>query len=238
MNNNVHLLQGSTGQPPNVPMHQPQNVFRYGEQTIWSTQLHSAGSAIADSESRLFSTPIGQQGQGFLNALTIAETNMKQGSQIPAGQAYDVFAIACQIGIATSNEAAGTPAVLGAPISSEAQVDQLTNIIANGVLQWDFTQTQVDIAPIEVIGAGGGVFGSVSTDNAAQAVDTAATLGNMNNGAGGCFMYQAHSVALPATSTFAILLRYGSRASAIAQAADVFVKAILFGHYKSLIVVG
>ena len=34
-------------------------------------------------------------------------------------------------------------------------------MLYNGVLTWDFTQTQVDIAPISLCGSGGGVFGSL-----------------------------------------------------------------------------
>jgi hypothetical protein len=234
------LQAGSTGLPPSVPFEQPKNLFRYGEQTLWSTQLHPSGSALANGSFRLFTTPLGQVGQGFTNALSIGETSLKEGGRIPAGIAYDVFGIACQIGVAESNESAGTNAVLGDALNSQVAVDTLVNIQSNGVLSWDFTQTQVDIAPIELIGAGGGAFGSISIDNAgAPAV---ATVGNMNNGAGSVFLYRKHPVALPGNSTFSILLRYGSRASAISAVApddkDFFVKVVLLGYYKNVIEIG
>jgi len=229
------LEQGSTGLPPSVPFSQPKNLFRYGEQSLWSTQLHGNGSAIANGSFRLFTTPLGQVGQGFTNSLSIGETNLKEGGRIPSGIAYDVFGIACQVGVSETNESSGTPAVLGAPIDTAGEIDSLVNIQSNGVLSWDFTQTQVDIAPIELIGAGGGAFGSISTDNAG-AVATS-SVGAMNNGAGSVFLYRKHPVALPGSSTFSILLRYGSRASAIG-ANDFFVKVVLLGYYKNVIEIG
>jgi len=231
------LERGSTGLPPSVPFDQPKNLFRYGEQTLWSTQLHANGSALANGSFRLYTTPLGQVGQGFTNAVSIGETNLKEGGRIPAGIAYDVFGIACQIGVAESNESAGTNAVLGDALNSGAEIDTLVNIQTNGVLSWDFTQTQVDIAPIELIGAGGGSFGSISTDNASQGAGTSATAGAMNNGAGSVFLYRKHPVALPGNSTFSILLRYGSRASAVG-ANDFFVKVVLMGYYKNVIEIG
>ena len=71
-----------TGRVPPVPFSQPKNLFRYGEQVIYSTQLHQAG-AIANASFRLFATPVGQVGQGFTNALSIAETNLKEGGRVP-----------------------------------------------------------------------------------------------------------------------------------------------------------
>lgn len=229
------LEQGSTGLPPRVPFDQPKNLFRYGEQTLWSTQLHANTSALANGSFRLFTTPLGQVGQGFTNSLSIGETSLKEGGRIPAGIAYDVFGIACQVGVAESNESAGTNAVLGDAVNSSADIDTLVNIISNGVLSWDFTQTQVDIAPIELIGAGGGAFGSISTDNSGAAATASA--GAMNNGAGSVFLYRKHPVALPGNSTFSILLRYGSRASAVGSN-DFFVKVLLMGYYKNVIEIG
>ena len=78
----------NVGIPP-VPFKQPTNLFRYGEQSIWSTQFFDASAgalAIQSSSFRLFSTPIGQNGQGF-QPLSIAETSLKEGGRIPAGVA-------------------------------------------------------------------------------------------------------------------------------------------------------
>ncbi len=228
------LEQGSTGLPPSVPFDQPKNLFRYGEQTLWSTQLHASNGAsavsLANGTFRLFTTPLGQVGQGFTNSLTIAETSLKEGGRVPAGIAYDVYGIACQVGRATSTG----DSALGDAVSDANSVRMLTEIQTNGILSWDFTQTQVDIAPIQLIGAGGGAFGSVSvTSNAST------TIGNMNNGAGSVFLYRKHPVALPGNSTFSILLRYGSRMGALQAGQDsVFVKVVLMGYYKNVIEIG
>ena len=228
------LEQGSTGLPPSVPFEQPKNLFRYGEQTLWSTQLHASNGAsnvsLANGTYRLFTTPLGQVGQGFTNALTIGETNLKEGGRIPSGIAYDVFGVACQVGRATSTG----DSALGDAISTADSIRILTEIQTNGILSWDFTQTQVDIAPVQLVGAGGGAFGSVSVTGA-----TAQTIGNLNNGAGSVWLYRKHPVALPGNSTFSILLRYGSRMGGLLSTSDsAFVKVVLLGYYKNVIEIG
>lgn len=231
------IEQGSTGLPPSVPFEQPKNLFRYGEQTLWSTQLHAANGAgnvsLANGTFRLFTTPLGQVGQGFTNSLTIGETNLKEGGRIPSGIAYDVFGVACQIGRSTSTG----DAALGDSISTVDSIRILSEIQANGVLSWDFTQTQVDIAPIQLVGAGGGAFGSISIDDAGAAATS--SVGNLNNGAGSVWLYRKHPVALPGNSTFSILLRYGSRMGVLTATSDsAFVKVVLLGYYKNVIEIG
>lgn len=231
------LEQGSTGLPPSVPFQQPKNLFRYGEQTLWSTQLHASNGAstvsLANGTYRLFTTPLGQVGQGFTGAMTIGETNLKEGGRIPSGIAYDVFGVACQVGRATSTGDSN----LGDAISNADSIRILTEIQTNGILSWDFTQTQVDIAPVQLIGAGGGAFGSVSIDNAGATATS--SVGSMNNGAGSVWLYRKHPVALPGNSTFSILLRYGSRMGGLLSTSDsAFVKVVLLGYYKNVIEIG
>ena len=214
------------GIPP-VPFRQPTNLFRYGEQAIWSTQFIAATTATANTTNRLFTTPLGQQGQGFAAALTLAETSLKTGGMIPAGVAFDCFGISCHVyhGV--------TGAVpLASPTDDAEKIGNLVNIQNNGVLSWDFTQTTVDISPIHMIGAGGGAFGAVS-QNAAGA-----NTGNMNNGAGAVWMYRKHAVALPGNSVFSLLLRMGSRGGAIGANFDVAIKVSLLGYYKNVIEIG
>lgn len=210
---------------PPVAFQQPTQLFRYGEQAIWSTQLFTAGSALANTTSRLFATPLGQQGQGFAQALTLAETSLKEGGRIPAGVAFDAFGISCHIYQGTAGVS------LAQPQNDAAAIGNLVNLQNNGVISWDFTQTTVDVSPLHMVGAGGGAFGSVS-QNAAGA-----NTGNMNNGAGSVWMYRKHAVALPGTSTFAILLRIGSRAAAV-QTYDLAAKVALLGNYKNVIEIG
>jgi len=212
------------GIPP-VPFKQPTQLFRYGEQAIWSTQAFGIGATVANTSNRVFSTPIGQQGQGFTSSLTIAETSLKEGGRIPAGVAFDVFGLSCHVYQGTSLTSLGTP------INDTASISNLVNILNNAVLSWDFTQTTVDISPVHMIGAGGGAFGAVS-QNAAGA-----NTGNMNNGAGTVWMYRKHAVALPGTTTFAILLRFGGSAPVLGTYITA-VKISLLGYYRNVIEIG
>jgi hypothetical protein len=82
---------------PQVPFEQPKNLFRYGEQSLWSTQLHNVNAALSNGTFRLFTTPLGQVGQGFATGLTIAETSLKEGGRIPAGVAFDAYGISCLV---------------------------------------------------------------------------------------------------------------------------------------------
>ena len=238
MYGNSPLVSVDAGPLPGVPIQQPQNLFRFGEITIWSSQMHQAGNALQSGTFRLFSTPLGNQGQGFVNALSITETNLKEGGRVPSGVAYDVFGVAAQVeSSANSNESAGV-VTLANPIVAPGVVSDLVNIIQNGVLSWDFTQTQVDICPVTLAGAGGGAFGAVATAD----TGTPVTTGHLNNGNGGIWMYRKHPVALPGNSTFAIVLRYGSRAAQIAQGNTsgnaVAIRVVLLGYYKNVIEIG
>lgn len=216
----------NVGIPP-VPFKQPTNLFRYGEQAIWSTQSFFSGAGtvpLASSSYRLFSTPIGQNGQGFA-PLSISETSLKEGGRIPAGVAFDTFGISCHIYF-------GDGTTLNQPADTAGLIGELVNVQNNGVLAWDFLQTTVDISPIHMIGAGGGAFGAVGTDAAAT------TVGAMNNGAGTVWMYRKHAVALPGQSTFSLLLRFGNSAAAVAQNVQLAVKVSLLGYYKNVIEIG
>jgi len=232
------LVSPGAGPIPGVPQHQPSNLFRFGEITLYSTFAFTA-AALANTSNRLFATPLGQTGQGFPAAMTVNETNLKEAGRIPSGQAYDVFGVAGQVmgwdGAADTldlpfNDVTGAAA---APAAGQESVADLQNIVNNGVLLWDFTQTQVFICPLMLAGAGGGLYGSISTNAAA------ASSGAMNNGNGGIWMYRRHPVALPGNSTFAILLQFGSRAVALAGAnAGAAVRVVLLGYYKSVIEIG
>ena len=227
----VALVQEGGGQVPPVPFQTPQNIFRFGEQTLWSTLLLPGGAAIANGTNRIFSTPVGQVGQGFGQALSIAETNLKEGGRVPAGVAYDVFGVASEI--VSANQAADTAGItIGTATSSVALIADALNIQHNGVLSWDFTQTTVDICPIILAGAGGGLFGALaSTLNNVN-------VGHLNNGNGHIWMYRKHPVALPGNSTFSIVIRFGSRAAAISNNNGATVRVTLLGYYKNVIEIG
>ena len=225
----VALVQEGGGQVPPVPFQTPQNIFRFGEQTIWSTLLMPAATVIANGTNRIFSTPVGQVGQGFVASLSIAETNLKEGGRVPAGVAYDVFGVASEI---TSTSTTADSGTVGTATSSVALIGDALNIQHNGVLSWDFTQTTVDICPIILAGAGGGLFGALaSTLNNVN-------VGHMNNGNGHIWMYRKHPVALPGNSTFSIVVRFGSRAATISNGNGLSVRVTLLGYYKNVIEIG
>lgn len=220
-----------TGAPiPPVPFEQPKSLYRFGELSLWSTFLFQGATVLASSVNRLFTTPRGQVGQGFVQALTLAETSLKEGGRVPAGVAYDVFGVSAQLLKSTAPLDGGT---LSTPINAAVDVADLVNIQNNGILQWNFTQTTVDICPVYLAGSGGGTGGAIAESNAAAPN----TSGNLNNGFGQIWMYRKHPVALPGNSTFAIELTFGSRAAAI-SANSVAVRVCLLGYYKNVIEIG
>ena len=224
------ILSPDAGPVPPVPLQQPQNLFRFGEQTIWSSLNFQGTDAIASTTSRLFSVPIGSTGQGFTKALSIAETNLKEGGRVPSGVAYDVFGISTEVALG-NNTTDDLNTASGVPIDTAAEIADLTNILHNGVLSWDFTQTVVDICPVILAGTGGGAFGAVAQNAAA------ANSGNMNNGNGSIWMYRKHPVALPGNTTFSVVLRFGSRAATTGTNGINF-RCTLLGYYKNVIEIG
>ena len=225
------LVSPGAGPIPGVPSQQPSNLFRFGEITLYSTVALPASTTLASTSNRLFAAALGGQGQGYTQPLTKTETNLKENGRIPSGQAYDVYGVATQVmGGEIALPAAGA---MDEPFNDNvATVQTLQNIVNNGVLSWDFTQTVVDICPVMLAGAGGGVFGAIA-QNAAGA-----NSGSMGNGNGGIWMYRKHPVALPGNTTFAVLLQFGSRAAAIPAGFSVAVRVVLLGYYKSVIEIG
>ena len=215
-------------QVPPVPMQQPTSLFRFGEQSIWST-LFMPGNLPPNQSNRLFSVALGNQGQGFGLALSIAETNLKEGGRVPNGVAYDVFGVACQIYHMDNALDVGD---FDVPADTQPLIADLQNVICNGVLRWNFTQTVIDIAPVALIGAGGGLFGAVA-QNAAGA-----NSGAMNNGNGHVWMYRKHPVMLPGATAFTILLDFGTRVANVSAANGLAARVTLIGYYKNVIEIG
>jgi hypothetical protein len=214
---------------PSVPFQTPTNLFRFGEQSIWSTAFFNSASTLAGTSVRVFNTPNGSTGQGFALGLSIAETNLKEGGKTPAGVAYDVFGVASEIVSASAqNDVTGT--TLSQPANTNALVTDALNIQHNGVLSWDFTQTVIDICPVTLAGAGGGLFGALSTTQNNTAV------GHMSNGNGNIWMYRKHPVALPGNSAFGVLIRFGTRAANLSISTSL--RITLLGFYKNIIEIG
>jgi hypothetical protein len=230
----IPLVSDRNYQPvPPVSFDLPKNVYRFGEQTLWSTLFIAQGAAIANGTFRLFTTPLGQQGQGFGAGLSIAETNLKEGGRIPSGIAFDCFGISASV--AHSNNATddgSANAALSFPIDTAVRIGDLNNVISNGVIVWDFTQTAVEVCPVNLAGAGGGVFGALAATSGAAA---AQQIGSMQNGNGSVWLYRKHPVALPGNSTFSIVLRFGSRAPVIGAEGSIAIRVVLLGYYKNVI---
>jgi hypothetical protein len=224
---------------PSVPMEQPHNLFRYGEQSLWSTHFWTDGDEIAQGTFRTFNVPLGQVGQGSTRIHSIAETNLKEGGRIPNGVAFDCFGLAAQYMSLDASDAAGN---MDEPVNAVGNalgsVRSLVNFQNSGALQWDFTQTQVDIAPLHLVGAGGGIFGAFANDDNDDG-GPAVTSGSVNNGPGSIWLYRKHPVALPGSSTFSVLIRFGLRAEEIENGTgDVALRIVLFGYYKNVIEIG
>lgn len=231
------MVSPGAGPIPGVPSQQPTNLFRFGEITLYSTHFFPAGTALANSANRIFTVPLGAQGQGYVTGLTKTETNLKEGGRIPSGQAYDVYGVATQV---IGARVVGSSVQQCVSFNEQSTIQDLQNIVNNGVLSWDFTQTVVDICPVMLSGAGGGVFGSVSQNAAGT------NAGAMNNGNGGIWMYRKHPVALPGNTTFAILIQFGSRACPVEGVINgdtedplsIAIRVVLLGYYKSVIEIG
>lgn len=223
--------QSAAGVPP-VPQDQSKAMFRYGEQSIWSSQYIPGASTLAGQGFRLFSTQFGQQGQGYTAAgLSLAETNLKLPGQVPGGVAYDVFGVACQILHGSAAADSVSSPNMNLPANNGVSIPDLMNILYNGVFSWDFTQTNVQIAPVMLIGAGGGAFGAVATTQ--NAVDR----GAMQNGNGSIWLYRTYPVALPGTTVFGIVLQFGTRAPALG-ANGIAIRCVLLGYYKNVVEIG
>lgn len=222
--------QTGAGQPqvPRVGFQQNKSVFRYGETSIWSTLAYAGGVALAnDQNGRAFSTALGQTGQGFSQALTLPETNLRVGGFVPDGQAFDVFGITALVMF--SDAASADTGDFDVAVNGATLVPALLNVLHNAVASWNFTQATIDIAPLHLIGAGGGAFGAIST------TQNAADVGHMNNGAGSVWLYRKFPIALPGNVTFAILNRFGSRAGAVPTSNALGIKFALLGYYRNVV---
>jgi len=224
-------IEGRGAQFPQTPMSLPKAVVRVGQQSLWSTQSYTNASVLANTQDRIFVTPRGQGGQGFAN-VTIAESNLKESGRVPGGYAYDVFAIACYPYLV--NVQGGVPAA-----ATPLTYADITNVMNNCVLAWDFLQTQIEIANVHLIGSGGGTFGAGRLGvnaGVAAAADNAA----LTNGNGSVFLYNQHPVMLPSNATFGILLNWGQFAHIPTTAAgeQYLVKVNLLGRFQTAIAVG
>ena len=222
---NGYGIPGSAFLPPPVPgqmvaaMEIPKAIRRVGEQAYWSTQAYVAGVAVGGQTSRLYSTPLNQAGQGFA-VMSLAETNITEAGRIPSQFAFTVDAVACQI------------------YNQNSQVifyEDVANLTNNGVLSWMFTQTQFEIAPCALIGAGGGPFGATSDTGGVDGAGAAGSREALNNGNGNIWVYRRYPVLLPSNTGFNVGLTWGVNSivfSGGAAAAATNVRVSLVGRFE------
>ena len=181
-------------------MRLPTEVQRYYESALWSTQLYADATALAGRASdSLFGTRKGGNGNGFAASLTIAETNMDEAGRIASGLAFTTRQVACEVRY-TDN-------------FPMCHMD-LANVQKNLVLTWSFLNTFVHIAPVNLIGQGGGIFGTTADTGAADGANGGSRT-ILNNGAGQTWIYHELPVLLPANTTFSVQLQWGGLATAV-----------------------
>ncbi len=105
----------------------PASLRRFGGSCLWST-YHFATPLVTCAGGRFFSTPTGSIGQGFVRALRVSDTNMRESRQLPAGMSFHVHSIHADV---HSADEATTRTVLSV-----------------GVLELRFSQTLLTIAPL------------------------------------------------------------------------------------------
>lgn len=203
----------------------PTEVKRYYEGDLWSSYFFADTAATANTDNPLFSTAIGNSGAGFPVAwgpMSISETNMEENGRIASGLAYTVRQIAIEPHYDDNR------AVIGA---------DLRNLQFFCVPIWKFLNTEVPVAPVSMIGQGGGIFGSTADTGAAEGGLGGSRVA-LNNGAGQTFVYYELPVLLPANTTFSLRLRFGSNATVIdggLGASDFIVRAHLLGVITSAV---
>lgn len=191
----------------------PTGVQRMAEQTYYST-LHLDAAASLGSNNLLFAAAVGGQGQGFVQ-LSLSETNLTVGSQNTGDVTFDVTSMACEVlGAKSSTSGTTIPGLL---------VSDLRTIQRCGILSWGFggqvNTSRIGIAPLSMVGAGGGIYGATA--------DTGTPQTFVNNGNGSIWFYQRVVIVLPAFQTYNIILDFGTGGSVTGNAtAQAVVNAV------------
>lgn len=242
-------LQAGAGSAAPASLDLSRAVARIGEQCLWSTygfDSGNGGNTAWGQENDVFASAINQAGQGFTRTLTRAETNLLAPSQMPVGMSFKVYGVAfhpygIQKGGLERRDAAG----------GALQIDQADLLALQGyaVLQWRFQDTNIDIAPVQVIGAGGGTFGGTADTGFAYGGPLSGSMGSavpLNHGGGSYWVYNMYHVQLQAGVTLRVRINVSSAAPFIdggptindAPAYDVATRVMLFGVYEKAIAIG
>jgi len=212
----------------------PKMIQRASESPLWSTYNLGATGAplvLANKTYKVFAVALDQAGQGWTNSLTYPETNIKEAGRIPSGAGYGVYGIAGQLyTVDTTGTTTYTPTAT-----------DLWNVTSNCVLQWNMLDTVIDICPLNLAGAGGGVFGSTADTGAAYGSGNGSQV-SLNNGAGQVWIYQFLPVLLPASTTFGVNLVFGQFAAPVnvngQSGVNLALRIVLLGTRRTAIPVG
>jgi len=101
--------------------------------------------------------------------------------------------------------------------------------------------TVIDICPLNLAGAGGGVFGSTADTGGAYGNGNGSQV-SLNNGAGQVWIYQFLPVLLPAATTFGVNLVLGQYAAPVnlnsVAGQALALRIVLLGTRRTAIPVG
>lgn len=192
----------------------PSGVQRIAEQGLWSTFRFPAAVAITGTQPRFYSVQLGAVGQGFAQALSFSETNQQVANQAPGDETYEISSLAAEVYGATAT----------APLVGDLRLFQRL-----GAFRWEFGSVYIDVAPLSMVGAGGGIFGATA--------DTGTPVTFVNNGPGSLWMYQSVVISVPSTQRFAMILVFGTggQAAALAPVADTQVRVTMFNLARSAV---
>jgi len=183
-----------------------------GASPMWSTHAFASGAHYAGTTSRFFGTARGKVGCGFAEPLSIAETNLKEGSRMPGGYAYDWHGLCVEL-------FGGGPADFAA-------------VQEHGVLSFDFLQTILDIAPIgalhwEEMGLGRWYFrGNKPTVKGDPKKEWPRNV----------IKWEADCVKICANATFGVHLSFGSGMPKLKN--DLRMRITLLGAFHTAIAIG
>jgi hypothetical protein len=165
----------------------PTGIQRIAEQATYSTLRFAAGVNVSGStDNRFFSSGLNQPGT-FTSPQSISETNLSTNGMLSGAETFEVSALACEVFGATNVAVLRNDLLLAQRI---------------GILRWNFQDTIIMIAPLSMVGAGGGIFGFTA--------DTGTPVTQVNNGNGGYWVYQRLVVSVSATQPFAVVLSFGT----------------------------
>lgn len=192
----------------------PSGVQRIAEQGLWSTFRFPIAVAITGTQPRFFSVQLGAVGQGYGAALSFSETNQQVANQAPGDETYEISSLAAEVYGATSV----------APLGGDVRLLQRL-----GAFRWEFGSVYIDVAPLSMVGSGGGIFGATA--------DAGTPVTFANNGNGTLWMYQSVVISVPSTQRFAMILVFGTagQGTPLAPVAETQVRLTMFNLARSAV---